>query len=105
MIQVYEASNTDFNSNGDMTLTPSKAEIHAILNGAWTASLSHPIDKDGRWKFIEENAVVKMPSFLEDDQLFRIKKRTVSDSGVEAKLEPIFYDSICVCFMFDVRPT
>lgn len=105
MIQVYEASNTDFNSNGDMTLTPSKAEIHAILNGAWTASLSHPIDKDGRWKFIEENAVVKMPSFLEDDQLFRIKKRTVSDSGVEAELEPIFYDSIGDCFLVDVRPT
>lgn len=105
MIQVYEASNTDFNSNGDMTLTPSKAEIHAILNGAWTASLSHPIDKDGRWKFIEENAVVKMPSFLEDDQLFRIKKRTVSDSGVEAELEPIFYDSIGDCFLVNVRPT
>ena len=105
MIQVYEASNTDFNSNGDMTLTPSKAEIHAILNGAWTASLSHPIDKDGRWKFIEENAAVKMPSFLEDDQLFRIKKRTVSDSGVEAELEPIFYDSIGDCFLVDVRPT
>ena len=105
MIQVYEASNTDFNSNGDMTLTPSKAEIHAILNGAWTASLSHPIDRDGRWKFIEENAAVKMPSFLEDDQLFRIKKRTVSDSGVEAKLEPIFYDSIGDCFLVDVRPT
>lgn len=105
MIQVYEASNTDFNSNGDMTLTPSKAEIHAILNGAWTASLSHPIDRDGRWKFIEENAAVKMPSFLEDDQLFRIKKRTVSDSGVEAELEPIFYDSIGDCFLVDVRPT
>ena len=105
MIQIYEASNTDFNSNGDMTLTPSKAEIHVILNGSWTASLSHPIDQDGRWKYIEENAVVKMPSFLEDDQLFRIKKRTVSDSGVDAELEPIFYDSIGDCFLVDVRPT
>lgn len=105
MIQIYEASNTNFGSNGDMTLTPSKAEIHVILNGAWTARLSHPIDQDGRWKYIEENAVVKMPAFLEDDQLFRVKKRTVSDSGVEAELEPIFYDSIGDCFLVDVRPT
>lgn len=105
MIQIYEASNIDFASNGDMTLTPSKAEIHVILNGAWTASLSHPIDQDGRWKYIEENAVVKMPSFLEADQLFRVKKRTISDSGVDAELEPIFYDSIGDCFLVDVRPT
>ena len=105
MIQIYEASNTDFASNGDMTLTPSKAEIHVILNGSWTASLSHPIDQAGRWKHIEENAVVKMPSFLENDQLFRIKKRTISDSGVDAELEPIFYDSIGDCFLVDVRPT
>ena len=105
MIQIYAPENTNFSQNGDAVLWPTSAEIHVILNGAWTASLSHPIDQDGRWKYIEENAVVKMPSFLEDDQLFRIKKRTVSDSGVEAELEPIFYDSIGDCFLVNVRPT
>lgn len=105
MIQIYAPENTNFSKNGDAVLWPTSAEIHVILNGAWTASLSHPIDQAGRWKYIEENAVVKMPSFLEDDQLFRIKKRTVSDSGVDAELEPIFYDSIGDCFLVDVRPT
>ena len=51
--------------------------------------LSHPIDREGRWKYIVENAVIKMPSF-NGDQLFRVKKRKKSDSGVTATLEPIF---------------
>lgn len=105
MIQVYAPDNTNFEKNGDCVLFPTSAEIHAILNSTWTATLSHPIDREGRWKFLSENAVVKMPSFLPENQLFRVKKRTVSDSGVDVEMEPIFYDSIGDCFLVDVRPT
>ena len=63
MIQIYKPSNTNYTSNGDMTLQPSEAEIQAKLNGTWQADLSHPIDADGRWKYIEDQAVLKMPSF------------------------------------------
>lgn len=105
MIQIYDPNNINFEHNGDMTLMPSSAPVHAILNGAWSASLDHPIDQDGRWKYIREGAVVKMPSFLDDDQLYRIKNVQKSDSGVSAKMEPIFYDSMDDCFLVDVRPT
>ena len=105
MIQIYTVENTDFSQNGDMTLLPLSAEIHVILNGSWEATLTHPIDSTGRWKYIEENAVIKMPSFLADEQLFRIRNRSVSDSGVTATMEPIFYDSMGDCFLTDVRPT
>lgn len=105
MIQIYTVENTDFSQNGDMTLLPLSAEIHVILNGSWEATLTHPIDSTGRWKYIEENAVIKMPSFLADEQLFRIRNRLVSDSGVTATMEPIFYDSMGDCFLTDVRPT
>ena len=105
MIQIYTVENTDFSQNGDMTLLPLSAEIHVILNGAWEATLTHPIDSTGRWKYIEENAVIKMPSFLADEQLFRIRNRSASDSGVTATMEPIFYDSMGDCFLTDVRPT
>ena len=92
--------------NGDMTLFPTEATVHAVLNGSWEASLEHPIDEEGRWKYLEEEAVVKMPSFFgEDDQLFRIKKTKKSDSGISCIMEPIFYDSIGDCFLEDVRPT
>lgn len=104
MIQVYSPGNTDFEHNGDMTLFPTEAIVHPILNGEWEVNLEHPIDREGRWKYIVEEAVVKMPSF-NGDQLFRIKKKEKSDSGVTAELQPIFMDAKDDCFLLDVRPT
>lgn len=105
MIQIYRVGNTNYEKNGDMTLFPISAIINAKLNGEWEAEIEHPIDSDGRWKYIEDQAVVKMPSFLKEDQLFRIKQRIKKDSNVTAVLEPIFYDAIDDCFLIDVRPT
>lgn len=104
MIQIYKPSNTDYEKNGDQTLFPVSASVHAILNGAWEAEITHPIDAEGRWKYITEEAVIKMPSF-NGDQLFRVKTAQKQDSGVTATLEPIFYDSMGDCWLSDVRPT
>lgn len=104
MIQIYSPANTNYDKNGDMTLIPSEATVHPILNGAWEASLSHPLDAEGRWKYIVDEAVVKMPSF-NGDQLFRVKKKEKSDSGITATMEPIFMDAMGDCFLTDVRPT
>lgn len=104
MIQIYNPDNTDYEHNGDMPLLPSVAKVHVVLNSTWAAELQHPIDLDGRWKQIVEGAVVKMPSF-NGEQLFRVKKKYKSDSGIEAELDPIFYDAIDDCFLNDVRPT
>lgn len=100
----FETESDFKNRNGNAVLTPTKAGVHAILNGAWEATLEHPIDMEGRWKYLQEEAVVKMPSF-NGDQLFRIKEREKSDSGVSCTMEPIFYDSIGDCFLEDIRPT
>ena len=102
MIQIYSANNTNYEKNGD-TLLPPSASVHVILNGAWEAELTHPLDKEGRWKNIVEEAVVKMPSF-NGDQLFRIKAVEKQDSGVTATMEPIFYDAMNDCFLEDIRP-
>lgn len=102
MIQIYSVSNTNYEKNGD-ALLPSFASVHVILNGAWEAELTHPLDKEGRWKNIVEEAVVKMPSF-NGDQLFRIKAVEKQDSGVTATMEPIFYDAMNDCFLEDIRP-
>lgn len=104
MIQIYGLENKDYEHNGDMTLMPEEAEIHVILNGEWTATIEHPIDDEGRWKYITDNAVVKMPSF-NGEQLFRIQNKEKSDSGVSAELTPIFLDAKEDCFLVDVRPT
>lgn len=104
MIHIYKPDNTDYEHNGDITLLPSAATTHAILNGAWTEELTHPIDSEGRWKYITEEAVIKMTSF-NGDQLYRIKEVSKQDSGVTATMEPIFYDAMNDCFLEDVRPT
>lgn len=104
MIQIYSPENKDYEHNGDMTLMPEEAEIHVILNGEWTATIEHPIDDEGRWKYITDNAVVKMPSF-NGEQLFRIQNKEKSDSGVSAELTPIFLDAKEDCFLVDMRPT
>lgn len=104
MIQVYNSDNTDFEKNGDMTLFPTSSKVHVILNSTWEATLTHPIDDMGRWKYIQDQAVVKMPSF-NGEQLFRIKSKNKTDSNLEVKLEPIFMDARDDCFLMDVRPT
>lgn len=104
MIQIYLPENTDYEQNGDMTLFPEVATVHPVLNGEWEAELEHPIDEDGRWKYIVDDAVVKMPSF-NGDQLFRVKKKEKTDSGITAELQPIFMDAKDDCFLVDVRPT
>ena len=103
MIQVYNRDNTDYTKNGDCVLFPETAEVHVILNGAWEATLEHPLDPEGRWKYLTEEAVVKMPSF-NGEQLFRIRKPYKSDTGVTCTMEPIFYDSRSDKFLEDVRP-
>ena len=104
MIQVYSADNTNYEANGNITLMPSNAGVNVEMNGTWSAEIEHPIDTDGRWRYIVEENVVKMPSF-NGDQLFRIKQKEKSDSGINATLEPIFFDAKNDCFLTDVRPT
>ena len=104
MIQIYSAENKDYDHNGDMTLLPEELTVHVVLNGEWTATLEHQIDDEGRWKYINDNAVVKLPSF-NGEQLFRIKNKEKQDSGVSAELTPIFLDAKEDCFLLDVRPT
>ena len=104
MIQIYSPGNTDYDKNGDMPIFPTKAEISATLNGTWQLNLEHPIDKTGRWKYIQEDAVVKLPSFNEE-QLFRIREKKKASSGITATAEPIFMDAMYDCFLTDIRPT
>lgn len=104
MIQIYRPENTEYERNGDMTLFPASATTSIKLNGTWEAELTHPIDREGRWEYLETEAVVKMPAF-NGEQLFRIKDVNRSESEVTAKMEPIFMDAMDDCFLEDVRPT
>lgn len=104
MIQIYSENNKNFSSNGDMTLLPEDASVSVELNGSWNLTLQHPIDQKGRWKYLEEGAVIKAPSF-NGEQLFRIYKKEKSEDGISVEAYPIFFDSKNDCFLTDIRPT
>lgn len=104
MIDLYRADNTTFEKNGNMELLPISCIVSAEINGSWSLDLIHPIDEDNRWKEITEGAILKVKSF-NGKQLFRVKKVTKQDSGLQAYAEPIFLDAIGDCFVYDTRPT
>ncbi len=99
MIQVYKRENTSFHRNGDMTLLPTTCTIDT---STWELTMNHPIDDEGRWKYIIEDAVIKAPSF-NGEQLFRIYKKMKQDSGVEAVARPIFFDAKDDCTLLNVK--
>lgn len=104
MVQAYKESNKDYSKNGDMVLMPSDAVVSAELNGVWSLSMHHPIDKMDRWKSIDDGGVIDVPSF-NGQQKFRIVKKNVTDGGVEVEALPIFLDAKNDCFLVDSRPT
>ena len=108
MIQIYDSQNTDFEHNGDETLFPEECTVSAELNGTWVLNMTHPIDDEGRWKYIEEEAVIAVPTFMGKKQLFRIERVSTvdqDDSEITAVAYPIFWDSGDDQFLTDSRPT
>lgn len=105
MIQCYEKDNTNYDTNGDITLLPTQCELSTEINGTWELTMSHPLDPDGRWKYLSEEVVISAPTFQSDHQLFRVDKCVKTDSSVEVTAYPIFFDSADDCFLMDTRPT
>lgn len=104
MIQIYLQNNTNFEKNGNITLFPSECIVSANLNSDWTLNLKHPIDCTGRWKFITNGAVIKVPSF-NGEQLFRIYNTDLNNLEVAAEAYPIFLDACNDTFLLDIHPT
>ena len=108
MIQIYDSQNTNFNQNGDSVLFPEECTVEAELNGTWVLNITHPIDDENRWKYIEEEAVIAVPTFMGKKQLFRIDRVstvTEGDDTITAVAYPIFWDSADDLFLLDSRPT
>lgn len=92
MIQLYNPDNTNYENNGDIILLPVKCEETAGINRTWQIDIEHPIDEEGRWKYIVIDAVIKCPS-INGIQLWRVVQTEKRDSGVIATCDPIFYDA------------
>ena len=105
MVQVYVPGNENFSQNGDYVLFCERCDLTVELNGVWTLDLTIPLDIEGRWKYVTEHAVLKVPTWQDNEQLYRIEKVVKTEEGLSATAYPIFYDSAKDCFLMDCRPT
>ena len=105
MIQIYSPGNTNYSKNGDMVIFPTSCYADSRLKGEWKLELSHPLDEEGRWKYIVENAVVSVPTSLGEGQLYRITYVEKTDTGVDAEAIPVFFDAANEIFLMDTCPT
>lgn len=103
MIEIYNKNNLNFDSNGDITLTPLSCIYKSDLNGAKTVELEHEIDDIGRWKYIIEDSVLAI-SRDSSKQLYRIYNTIKNLDSIIAYARPIAYDLIDK-ILLDVRPT
>lgn len=92
-IEFYNPDNNNFESDGNVTLRPNKALFKIKLNGICEIELSHPCDKEGRWKFIKNDGIIKAPTPYSNGQLFHVysvKKNMIG--GLNIKARHIFFD-------------
>ena len=103
MIQLYKSTNTNYDMNGDYTLSPLSCTFECNLNDAWLLSIENPIDQS--LDDFTIGAVIGAPTPYGDKQLFRIYDVTKDDNGIIASAFPIFLDARNDCFLWDVRPS
>ncbi|MBQ2160067.1 MAG: phage tail protein [Oscillospiraceae bacterium] len=61
MICVFDIGNTDYESNGNAVLTPTKCPTHMIAGGNYDLQMTHPMDPDGKWEHLTPGAVIRIP--------------------------------------------
>ena len=102
MIEVYKSTNTSYQKNGDITLTPLECVFEWGLDGICQIELTHEYDDLGRWEYLVNDNVIAAPTPYSDKQLFRIYKREKSDDEVTVYARHIYYDNLGN-YLVDVR--
>lgn len=105
MIEIYDKFNKNFDFNGDIILKPSLCDLEVELNGMVEVTLEHPYDKEGRWKYIKEDNLIKVPyPGKKERQLFYIYDKDKGMTGITCKARHIFFD-LASEVLVDCRPT
>lgn len=93
-IEYYKGNNTNYEFDGDVTLVPNKAIFDITMNGICEIEINHPYDKEGRWKIINGNGVIKAPTPYSKGQLFVIYSidKNMLTTGLKIKARHIFFD-------------
>jgi phage minor structural protein len=103
LITIYESNETNFNNLGLQVLQPTFAQPTCVANGLYELELDHPLDEEGRWKYIQELRIIKAPT-PNGLQLFRIYRKVKTMSEITVYARHISYD-LLDNMLLDVRPT
>ena len=61
MISLYSIGNTAFEGNGNVILIPTEARVKMIAGGNYDMTMTHPMDPEGKWTYLQPGAVLKIP--------------------------------------------
>ena len=61
VISVFAADATDFSNNGLCALTPVSCTVTETLNGEWELDMSHPLDEQRKWTYLQYGNIIKAP--------------------------------------------
>lgn len=61
MICVFDPQNTNFESNGNAVLIPTEGKMKHVAGGSYSITMQHPIDADGKWTHLVEDAIIRIP--------------------------------------------
>ena len=78
MISIFSPGNNNFDGNGNAVLMPVACTHIQRAAGSYDLTIRHPMDPDGKWKFIVEEAIIRAP----------VQEETIETaySGIEADL-------------------
>lgn len=105
MINIYDKREKDF---GHMGLCVMNEAISCVvteeLNGLYKLEMEYPITESGKYKYLTEENIIKVPTPECGKQLFRIAHKRESEKSIHIVAYHIFYD-LLDNMVLDSRPT
>lgn len=94
IIQIYTQSKPDVSKNG-IIINPISCEINPKLNGENELEMEVPIDKDGLYKYVQDNNYISVPTpDFDEPQLYKIynPKKSMSGDSITANARHVQFD-------------
>ncbi len=104
MIQLYKKDNNNFSLNGDLVIQTISNKGKFVTNDEMTYEFTHSYDDEGRWKEIEIDDVIAVPTPWSDKQLYRIYNIVKDVDNMTIYTRHIMFDLNNYVLM-DKRPT
>lgn len=99
MVKIFDTTDTDFNTNGDIVIQPLKAKVHKEDNGDYYLDLEVGIEY-AQYITAGKIAVVKTP---QGEQGFRIRSTTKTQYKITAKCWHLYYDLYFNAFIYQYK--